>query len=489
MGLKDKAEYRQSLEELDQEVYIQGKRVENPHDHPVIEASLNTLGVTYELAHDPEFEDLLVTESHVINEPINRFTHIHQSSDDLVTKTKLNRVLGRETGTCFQRCVGWDALNALSIITHELDQDSDTTYNDRFIEFLKYVQSEDLVSGGAMTDVKGDRSKRPAEQDDPDMYLRVVERRDDGLVIRGAKAHQTGCVNSHELIVMPTRQMREDEADYAVSVAVPSDADGVRYIVGRNPNDHRQMAGEDFDMGNASYAPMEALVIFDDVFVPNERVFMNGEYRYTGDLVNAFSSYHRQSYACKAGVGDVLIGATSSLAKANGVRDADHIQTKLTEMNHLNETIYSCSLACAHEGCSMASGTQFVDTLLSNICKLNVTRFPYQLARNASDISGGLTMTLPSEHDYRNPETREDMEKYLKGTDEGTTELRMQLMRLVENMTHGTGAKALLSESVHGAGSPMAQMLMIGALEDMDEKEAAAKELVSVNGLDSYSNR
>jgi 4-hydroxybutyryl-CoA dehydratase/vinylacetyl-CoA-Delta-isomerase len=479
MGLKTAGEYRDSLADLDLEAYIHGKRVEDIHEHPMVEASINALAVTYELAHDPEYEDLMVAESHLLEEPVNRFTHIHQSSEDLVTKSKMNRMLGRQTGTCFQRCVGMDALNALSIVTYDIDENEGTDYYDRFETFLKYVQSEDLVLGGTMTDVKGDRGKRPGEQTDPDMYLRVVEERDDGIVVRGAKAHQTGCVNSHELVVMPTRQMREGEEEYTVSFSIPSDTEGVRFIVGRNPNDGRQTNEETFDSGNVRYGPMEALIVFDDVFVPDERVFMNGEIEYSGDLVNTFSSYHRQSYACKAGVGDVLIGAASGLAKANGVRDASHIQSKLTEMNHLNETIYSCSLACAHEGCEMPSGTHFVDTLLSNVCKLNVTRFPYQLTRTAIDIAGGLPTTLPSEHDYRNPETHDDIEKYLQGSPDVPTETRMRLMRLVENLTQGTGAKAYLSESVHGAGSPMAQKMMIGALADMDEKEAAAHALVS----------
>ncbi|MFB6113209.1 MAG: 4-hydroxyphenylacetate 3-hydroxylase family protein [Halodesulfurarchaeum sp.] len=480
MGLKTGSEYRDSLADLDLEVYIHGERVDAVHDHPLVEPSLNALQETYELAHDPEYEDLAVADSHVIDEPVNRFTHIHQSREDLVAKSKMNRVLGRRTGTCFQRCVGMDALNALSIVTYDVDRAAGTNYNDRFREYLEYVQFEDLVLGGAMTDVKGDRSKRPGEQTDPDMYLRVVEEREDGIVVRGAKAHQTGCVNSHELVVMPTRQMREDEAEYAVSFAVPTDADGIRFIVGRNPNDHRQINRETVDAGNVEYGPMEALIVFEDVFVPRERVFLNGETAFSGDLVTAFSSYHRQSYACKSGVGDVLIGAASCLAKANGVRDASHIESKLTEMNHLNETIFGCSLACAHEGQETDSGTQFVDTLLSNVCKLNVTRFPYRLTRSAIDIAGGLPTTMPSEYDYRNPETQADIEKYLRGVEDVSTEARLRLMRLVENLAQGTGAKAYLSESVHGAGSPMAQQLMIGALEDMDEKEAAARRIAHV---------
>jgi 4-hydroxybutyryl-CoA dehydratase/vinylacetyl-CoA-Delta-isomerase len=481
MALKTAEEYRESLRDLDKEVYVHGERVEGDvQDHPMIEPSVNAIAETYELANDPEYEDLMVAESHLTGEPVNRFTHIHQNNEDLVKKSKMNRVLGRTTGTCFQRCVGMDALNALSIVTHEIDEKYDTEYNDRFQEYLEFVQDLDATITGAMTDVKGDRSERPGDQEDPDMYLHVVEENDDGIVVRGAKAHQTGSTNSHEVIVMPTRHMREDDDEYAVSFAVPADVEGLKYIVGRHPNDHRQANNEDLDQGNADYAPMESLMVFDDVFVPWERVFMYREHEFAHELVEKFSSYHRQSYSCKAGVGDALIGATSEVAKANGVRDADHIQDKLVEMNHLNETLYSCSLACAHEGCEMNSGTNYVDVLLSNVTKLNVTRFPYKLTRKAQDIAGGLVATLPAEEDFENPETADYLEKYLQANPDVSTKERVRLLRLVENMTMGTNCKPYMAESLHGAGSPMAQRMMIGALEDMEEKEQAARQLAGI---------
>lgn len=481
MGLKTPEEYRKSLEDLDLEVYLLGKRISKKiHEHPIIKPSVNAIAKTYELAQNPEYEDIMIAESHLTGEKVNRFNHIHQSIQDLVMKTKMNRILGRKTASCFQRCVGMDALNSLSIVTYKVDEEKGTNYFDRFQKYLKYVQENDFACTGAMTDTKGDRGQRPHRQEDPDQYLHVVEDRDDGIVVKGAKAHQTGSVNSHEIIVMPTRRMIKEDEDYAVSFALPSDTDGIKYIYGRHSSDLRKSEETKIDMGNAIYSGQEALVIFDEVFVPRERIFMNKEFEFAFDLVEKFASYHRQSYSCKAGVGDVLIGAASNIARYNGVRDKSHIREKLIEMNHLNETIFSGSLACAHEGSKTSSGTYYVNALKSNICKLNVTRFPYELARIATDIAGGLVATLPSEKDYENPETKGYIEKYLRGKHDEKTENRIRMLRLIENLTIGTGANFYLVESVHGAGSPMAQRIMIEHLEDMDEKEDAAKKIAGI---------
>lgn len=481
MGLKTSEEYRKSLEELDLEIYLFGEKLsEDIHEHPIIKPSVESLAKTYELAQNPDYSDILTEDSHLTGEKISRFTHIHQSVHDLVMKTKMNRLLGRKTASCFQRCVGMDALNALSIVTYQIDQEKETEYYDRFLEYLEYVQNNDLACTGAMTDTKGDRSLKPNEQKDPDQYLHVVEEKDDGIIVKGAKAHQTGSVNSHEIIVMPTRNMSEEDKDYAISFAIPSDSEGLKYIYGRHSSDLRKLEQEKMDMGNPKYSGQEALVVFDEVFVPWERVFLYKDYEFASELVEKFSSYHRQSYSCKAGVGDVLIGATSKIAEYNGVKNSSHIQDKLNEMNHLNETIHSCSLACAHEGEETDSGTYYVNPLLSNICKLNVTRYPYKLARFATDIAGGLTATLPSQKEYENPETRKYLEKYLRGKHDKKTKNRMKIFRLIENLTMGTGANFYLCESVHGAGSPMAQRLMINRLENMGGKENAAMEIADI---------
>lgn len=478
--MKTGKEYEESLRKLKLNVYLFGKKVENVVDDPIIRPSMNAVKLTYELAHQPEYEDLMVATSHISGKKINRFTHIHQSTQDLVKKTKMGRLLGSLTACCFQRCVGMDALNALSITTFNIDKKYGTEYNKRFLKYLEYVQEQDLVCDGAMTDPKGDRSLAPSKQPDPDAYLHIVEERADGIVVRGAKAHQTGALNSHEIIVMPTSAMREDDKDYAVSFALPSDAEGITYIYGRQSCDTRKLEKGNIDRGNIHYGGHEALVVFDNVFVPWERVFMLREYEFSGELVENFASYHRQSYACKVGVGDVLIGAAQVAADYNGADKASHVKDKMIEMNHLNETLFCGSLACAQEGSKQSSGTYLVNTLLANVCKQNVTRFPYEIARLAQDIAGGLMVTCPSEEDLRSPEIGKWVEKYYRTKPDVSTENRMRILRLIENITMGTAAVGYLTESMHGAGSPQAQRIMIARLVNMEAKKKVAKHLCGI---------
>lgn len=474
------AQYEESLRRLNLVVYMFGRRLANVVDDPIIRPSMNAVALTYELAGRPELADTMTAVSHVTGKRINRFTHIHQSTGDLVAKSKMGRLLGRETGCCFQRCVGIDALNALSIVTYDIDAKYGTPYHRRFLDYLAYIQEKDLTCDGAMTDPKGDRSLPPHRQPDPDHFLHVVKECDDGIVVRGAKAHQTGAVNSHEIIVMPTLALRQEDRDYAVSFAVPSDAAGIVYIVGRQSSDTRKLEEGCLDRGNRLFGGHEALVVFDDVFVPWDRVFMYKEFDFAGSLVEKFAAYHRQSYACKVGVGDVLVGAAQMAAEYNGIEKASHIRDKIIEMNHLNETLYCGCIACASEGHREPSGTYAVDALLANVHKQNVTRFPYEIARLSQDIAGGLMVTMPSEQDFRSPETGRWVGKYLKGNQSTPTENRMAVLRLIENLTLGAAAVGYLTESMHGAGSPQAQRIMISRLANMLEKKKAAKKLCGI---------
>jgi len=479
-AMKTPQEYVESLRKLQLVVYMFGKRVRNVVDDPIIRPSLNAISMTYALARNPKYQDIMTATSHITGGRINRFTHIHQSVDDLVRKSKMGRLLGSLTGCCFQRCVGVDALNALSMTTYDIDAKYGTEYNKRFLKYLEYVQQNDLVCDGAMTDPKGNRSLPPHRQADPDQYLRVVEERKDGIIVRGAKAHQTGAVNSHEIIVMPTISMREEDKDFAVSFAVPSNTKGIVYVVGRQSCDTRKLEEGRIDRGNINFGGHEALIIFNDVFVPWERVFMYKEYDFSGQLVEQFASYHRQSYACKVGVGDVLIGATQTIAEYNGIERASHVKDKIVEMNHLNETLYCGCIACASEGHREPSGTYYVDTLLANVHKQNVTRFPYEIARLAQDIAGGLLVTLPSEADMRSADVGDWIKKYFKGRDDIPTENRMRIVRLIENITLGSAAVGYLTESMHGAGSPQAQRIMISRLIDIRSKQKTAKSLAGI---------
>ena len=479
-------EYINSLRKLKLNLYLLGDKVENWVEHPIIRPSINAIAMTYKVAHETENKALATVDSSLTGGKVNKFNALFLSTDDLVKKIKLQRILGQRTACCFQRCVGMDGINAVFSTTYEIDQKYGTEYHQRFKKWLSYVQENDLCIAGAMTDVKGNRGVSPTQQADKDMFVHVAERRSDGIIIRGAKAHQTGAANSHELLIMPTLRIREGEEDYALSCAVPSDAEGITLIYGRQSCDTRKLEAGDIDVGNYNFGGQEVLVVLENVFVPWDRVFMCGEVDYSIMLVERFAAYHRQSYGgCKAGIGDVLIGAVASMADYNGVRKAAHIRDKIGEMIHLAETIHSCGLACSYEGWRTMAGNYQSNTLLANVCKLNVTRFPYELCRLAEDIAGGLLVTTPSERDFRHPVIGKYIEKYLKGVPEVPAEARYRMLTLIHAMTFGLTAPSYRTESMHGAGSPQAQKIMIEREADMEYKQKLAR---SIAGVDDREN-
>ncbi len=491
MALMTGAQYIESLRKLNTRVYMFGEKIDNWVDHPIIRPSINCVAVTYDLAQDPQYEGLMTTTSHLTGHKINRFAHIHQSTEDLKNKVKMQRLCGQKTASCFQRCVGMDAFNAVYSTTFEIDEKYGTNYHENFKKFLIYVQDNDLIVDGAMTDPKGNRTLAPHAQKDLDMFVRIKERRPDGIIVSGAKAHQTGSINSHWHIVMPTQAMKEEDKDFAVSFACPSDAEGLYMIYGRQSCDTRKLEeGADIDLGNKQYGGQEALVVFDDVFIPNEYIFMAGEYEFAGMLVERFAGFHRQSYGgCKVGVGDVVIGAAALAAEYNGAEKASHIKDKLIEMTHLNETLYSCGIACSSEGCPTKCGSYMIDLLLANVCKQNITRFPYEIVRLAEDIAGGLMVTMPSEKDFKsdlvvgkNGETIGDVcNKFFAGNEDVcSTEDRMRVLRFLENICLGSSAVGYRTESMHGAGSPQAQRIMIQRQGNIQGKKQLAKDIAGI---------
>jgi 4-hydroxybutyryl-CoA dehydratase / vinylacetyl-CoA-Delta-isomerase len=474
-------EYRSSLRARKPiRVFLNGERIEQPVDHPIIRASIDTIALTYELAADPAYRDSLTAKSALSGKRINRFCHLHQSAEDLYQKCGMQRLLGQKCGTCFQRCVGMDAFNSLFITTYAIDRQCGTDYHTRLIAYIKLAEEKDWVVDGCMTDSKGNRSVRPLEE--PDGYVRVVERTRDGVVIRGAKMHQTGALNSHEILLMPTIAMKKDETDFAISCAVPADADGITYIHGRQSCDSRLLenpVGQSLDIGSP-YGGQECMIVFDNVFVPRERIFMDGEVDFSGRLVETFSGYHRSSYACKTGVGDVAIGAAALIAEYNGTAGASHIKDKIIEMIHLNETIWSSCVACCYKGTQTAAGNFLIDLLLANVAKQNVTRFPYEIARLLQDIAGGLLVTMPGAREFENPETKEYIELYLRGAGGGSAMNRFKLLRLIENLTMGRAAVGYLTESMHGAGSPQAQRIVIARLAGLEKKKELARRIARI---------
>jgi 4-hydroxybutyryl-CoA dehydratase/vinylacetyl-CoA-Delta-isomerase len=478
MPIRTGKEYIDSLRGRKLKIFLFGEEIKDPVEHPIIRPSINAVAETYDLA--VREEELASAQSSISGKRVNRFLHIAESAQDLVFQNKMQRKMGQNTGTCFQRCVGMDAINALHSITYEIDEKHGTKYHKRLLDFIKMMQNENFVIGGAMTDPKGDRSKGPTEQVDPDMFVHVVKRDDKGVYVTGAKAHQTGCINSHWIIIMPTLRLTENDKDYALVGAFQADAPGITYIYGRQSCDTRSMEEGDIDSGNAQYAGQEAMIILDNVFIPWDKIFMDGEYEFASMLIERFTCYHRRSYVCKTGLGDVLIGAASTISDYNGIPNVSHIKDKLVEMTHLNESIFAAGIASSYQAHKLKSGVYLNDDMLAQVCKHNVTRFPYEIGRLAQDIAGGLVVTMPSEKDFRHPEAGPLLKKYLVGRKGVDVENRMRILRLIENMTMGRNAVGYLTESMHGAGSPQAQRIQIARQMQLGYKRQLAKNLAGV---------
>ena len=454
----DGKSYIESIRNRNLNVYLFGNKIKEPVDHDMIRPSINAIAKTYDLAvSDPELASVI---SPFTGERISRFLHICTSSKDLVLQNKMQRKLGQLTGTCFQRCVGMDAFNSLYSVTFEMDERNGTNYHQKLISFLTLMHKYNFVLGGAMTDVKGDRSLGPSQQVDPDMFVHVTKRTSKGVYISGAKAHQTGCINSHWLMIMPTMRLLEEDKQYAIVGAVPVSSKGITYIYGRQSCDTRSMEEGSIDVGNKEFGGQEAMVIFENVFIENKNIFMDGEYDFAAMLVERFTTYHRRSYVCKSGVGDVLIGAAASIAEFNGVEKSSHIKDKLVQMSHLNETIYATGIASSYQGFKTKSGCFQCDDMLSNVCKHHVTKLPFEVSQIAQDLAGGFVTTLPSEQDLNHPKIGKLLHKYLRGNSKFSSEERIRILRLIENMTMGRNAVGYLTESVHGAGSPQALSLI-----------------------------
>ncbi len=368
----------------------------------------------------------------------------------------------RKHGACIgARCVSTSGLNSLYAGTYDIDQELGTDYHGRVCDFIRYVQENDLAVSGAMMDVRGDRSLAPHQQADRDLYLRVVEKRTDGIVVRGAKASISGAAISHEIVVTPCTTLRAEDEQYAVSFAVPSDAPGIIHVAEAPAPNMRRLVGQEMDYGNARYGVHGSThVIFDDVFVPWERVFLFGEYRFAGRLVNHFATLQRlNSTGCKMGHRDLLMGAAATVAEYNGVDTTRHIREKLTDLYFESEKSFGCGLAAVYMGKQTPSGVFMPDSLYTNIAKLQGVNAIWQGNYITADIAGGLVCTPPAADDFQHEKIGPLLDKYLKGKADVPTESRIRMMRLVEYLT-GQGSVVPI-ESTHGGGSPQAQRMVI----------------------------
>ena len=476
MAVKTAQQYLHSLKALHPTVYILGEKVANVYEHPLISHMLNSVALTYELENDPEGKQYLVANSELIGEEVSRFVKFYMSPEDLLSKVRMLKFIAQRIGGCYMRCTGMDAISSVGVEIYRCDQKHGTEYFDRLKKFLNMLQSNDYAVFSGVTDVKGDRSLRPADQKDPDMYLHVVDKDSKGITVRGAKIHQTGSFLAHWGIAVPARNMTEEDKDYAVSFAFPTDADGIVHVYGRGTLEMRPMQG--CDLGNVSFSKFAPMVIFQDVFIPWENVFLNGEYEYAAPMVINFGNYHRHSHGgCKCGVGDVIIGAAALAADYNGLPRVSHIQAKIVEMLKTTMAIYGCSVAASIESTQTESGIYTVDPVLANTSKLYEGKELHEVIRMMIEIAGGMVADVPSDKDFANPEIGPLLHKYLKGVDGVSTEDRVRLFRLIEKLAFES--RDIVS-NIHGAGSPETHKMTVLRNVNLNEMKKLAKNLAGI---------
>ncbi|MGD8544587.1 MAG: 4-hydroxyphenylacetate 3-hydroxylase family protein [Candidatus Bathyarchaeota archaeon] len=464
--------YVESLRQMRENVYMNGKIVKR--DDPELLPSIRVLAKTFDLINDPKFKDLITATSHLTGDRINRFTHINRNPDDLRTKQKMIRQACHLTGGCIQRCMGCDAINALSFTTHEVDKAFNTEYHKKFLKYLENFQRNDLVAAAAQTDVKGNRSLRPHQQKDPDLYVHVIERRDDGIIVKGAKNHITMAAVADEIICLPTRAMMEEDANYAVAFAVPADSKGVKLITHvANPRPR-----ETFKAPISNYGFADSFVVFDDLFVPSERVFMCGEWPLAVLLAHGFALFHRHSYTgCKPAITDIVTGASTLVAEYQGIAGKHHVKSKLAHLASIAELVYAAGVASAVEGEQHDSGTFIPNTVYANVGRRHAGMNIYHEYETLVDLAGGLPSTLPFEGDFSSPETKEYLEKYIMRKEDVLPEDIHLCFRLLSDMLCSSLSGVSAIAGVHGGGSPVMEEIAINATYDFEEKKKIAEYL------------
>jgi 4-hydroxybutyryl-CoA dehydratase/vinylacetyl-CoA-Delta-isomerase len=482
MGLMSPEAFEESLKDLHPKVYMNGRIIDHFLNHPVTRTVVEANKASYAWAMHPEYKEVMSLISPIIQEPINRYTHVSQNVEDLVVKAKAGAFTSERLGTCIYRCVGYDAFHAIASTCWEMDHDLGTDYHARFMAYLERVQREDLSVAGALTEPRGDRKKRALDWPDPYLSLKVVDQNAEGIVVRGAKINISGAYASHELVVLPQSAKIKGEEDYAVAFATPTDAKGITYICQYSPySAEREQAEDIYELGNPLYGQREtSMVVFDNVFVPWERVFHCGEVEYAIKFVQRFAKTHRMTCGgtCKVGFMNLIIGACKLIQEYKGLEKAGHINEQLTEMVTLRETGRACGLAAAQMGQEEppGSGVFLPDELMGNVSKLNICNAFWRVMALAGDIGGGLTVTLPSLKDLKNPETRAFVEEFLSFGSQEPTENILKVHKLLQHWTagqHGVG-------TWHGAGPVMAQKIMIQRIVDYDHEKALVKDLLQL---------
>jgi len=475
--LKTKDKYHKRIFQMRPNIYIGGDKV--GRDDPRIAPGIKVYDISFDLAQDPKWKGIATAHSSIIDQEVNRFCHLQQNPYDLMLKQKLVHLGSRRAGGCIQRCMGLDGITALAVCTKEIDEAKGTDYHSRFLEFMRYYQENDIAGCCAQTDSKGDRLRRPSQQVDADHYVHIVEKRSDGIVVRGYKMSITTVAYAEEMVVVPTRALTEDDKDYAVAFVIPPDTDGVKLITrpvwdrekdSENPNPFCQLGVSD------------SVIIFDNVFVPWNRVFMCGEWEFGRRIALLFANSHRHSYCgCKPAVSDILCGTSLLAAEANNISKASHIREKLSEYASAAALAYSAGIASALFAHKTSSGVFFPNEVYANVGRRLTGELIYHEYNILTEIAGGISATMPFKEDFEKGENVEDLKKFIVRNTTLSPEDSLKIWKFVENIGCSSISSWYKIAGVHGGGSPIMETISLNLDYDYKEKINVARYLAGID--------
>lgn len=489
--MRTKKQYMEGLSKMKRNLYFNGEKIDRLDERQL--PCLDVIGTTYDEAEKPENAELMTATSHLTGEKINRFTHIHQNKDDLHKKQDMTRFLCQKVGGCIQRCMGIDATNAIYNASFEADKlnNGATEYHENFKKWLTRFQTEDLVGCCAQTDVKGDRMQRPADQKDPDLYTRVIEKKSDGIVVRGCKLHISEASVADEVLVVPTRALRSEDKDYAVAFAIPADWDGLKQVVTIHNLRERKHFKRGFHPGST-----DSYMIFDDMFVPWERVFLCGEYQHGGALALLFALFHRHSYSgCKPAIGDIILGTAALAAEYNNIHKTSHVRSKLAEIIKVTELGYAAGYTASDLGkpevympgvgfMPYGPGSYIPHSIYCNVGRCLTGEAVYHEAEILTDISGGVPATFPYEGDFVNPETKDLLHKYVMRNPDISAENQSQFWRYMGDVLCSATAGISSVGNYHGGGSPIMEEIAITTQYDIESRKENVKRIAGIKDKD-----
>jgi 4-hydroxybutyryl-CoA dehydratase/vinylacetyl-CoA-Delta-isomerase len=485
--LRTKQQYIKDLGKMRRNVYYDGHLIDRNDE--LLMDTINTLGHTYDAAQDPKYADLVLAKSHITGKTISRYTHIHQNKEDLHKKQDMTRTLCGEIGGCIQRCMGNDGTNALNAVSYEADKSNKgaTEYYKNFLKWLEYTQNNDLVACCAQTDVKGDRMKRPSQQKDPDLYLRILERKSDGIVVQGCKVHNSEAAISDEIIVLPTRALLPEEKDWAVAFAVPGDWEGVKQVITIHNYRQREHYKRGFHTGYT-----DSYTIFEKCFIPWDKVFLAGETQHGGTAALLFALFHRHSYSgCKPAIGDLMLGAVALAAEYNGVHKASHIRDKFAELIMISELGYAAGFTASELGKAevympgkgflpYGPGACIPNSIYCNVGRCLTGENVYEEAKTLCEVAGGVPATFPHEADFLNPETKALLEKYTMRNPDIKVDNAIKLWMYVGDLLCSATGGIMQMAGVHGGGSPIMESIAITTQYDIEAKKSMVKKIAGI---------